>query len=352
MRKDFSIVFCLLFAGLLTACGAEAVSAAPVPARLREEPLPGKAAALLTLDEGDELIDWCAGDLNGDGTDDMALIVERNEEDSAGERLGKICELLVFLGNKQGYTPGPSSQTFITRGAEAYPGAPLSSLSIEEGALHIYEPIRKCERAADFQWQGDGLVLTQFYWGEWYGNGTKEYFDLTNGTYSMYSAYFDNVNDNPLPPKLLFQAVLDLPASWRLEDAPPMMELYTILPDAAPPLPYLGGNWYRSDLDSSGVLQHTPDEMLDQGKEAYYPDMERVDIPWTEETRANFSAVAGYPVPGYYYADGETTLRYTYLEFRYSDGGFLFLTHHILFEDGETFDSYSSEDETGIIETY
>lgn len=39
MRKDFSIVFCLLFAGLLTACGAEAVSAAPVPARLREEPL-------------------------------------------------------------------------------------------------------------------------------------------------------------------------------------------------------------------------------------------------------------------------------------------------------------------------
>ncbi len=349
MKKIQFILLCLLSCALAASCAAE--EAAPLPARLREEFLPEPIAAELVLGEGGELLDWCAGDPNGDGIEDVAVILERNETDGSGGREGKVCELLLFLGNGSGYVPGQSSRTFLTRGEESYPHTALSRLSIENGRLHVYEPIKKCERAADFSWQGDGLALTNFYWGEWYGNGTREYYDLTNGTYSMYSSWADN-DGNPLPSKLLFQTVLDLPAPWRLEDVPSMAEAGEILAGRKPPLPSLGGNFYRPDLDSSGVLRRTPEEVLEQVRDTYYPDMRRVDIPWTEEARANFSSLAGYPVPGYYYTDGESVLWYGYLEFTWSDGGTLFLDHHILCEGGETTRYYQIKDASGEIETY
>ena len=69
--KTLVITVCCALLCLLAGCGGEAAPAAgpapesvpeadPIPARMREEPLPGKASALLKLAEGDELLDWCA----------------------------------------------------------------------------------------------------------------------------------------------------------------------------------------------------------------------------------------------------------------------------------------------------
>ena len=120
MRKCTSIAFCLLFAGLLSACGSETFAAVPVPARLREGPLPEKAAA----------------------------------------RMGKICELLVFLGNRQDYAPGPSGRTFITLGAEAYPGAPLGTLS--RLLLHSRR-INSTNKYLEFRYSNDETGIIDTY---------------------------------------------------------------------------------------------------------------------------------------------------------------------------------------------
>lgn len=343
MKKSITIVFCLLFAGLLTACRSESVSAAPIPARLREEPLPGKAAALLTLDEGDELIDWCAGDLNGDGTDDIALIVERNEEDATGERFGKLRELSILLGNGKGYVLSQSSRQAVRWSGEGGMNPePHGGMTIDENSLTVHEFGTKWDDDHIFSWQGDGLSLTGFIHCNQEWNGSDLY-DCLEDCFDLLTGEFTRTGRGDTD-TLLFQAVLDLPGPWTLDETPGPWE--RSLFESLPPLLIREHSPYNPENhDVTGILRYTPQEVLDRIHEEQYPDWEQVDIPWTEESRANYSAFLGYPVPDCYYANGEKKLYYFWLNSHYSDGGFLFLTHDIWYETDEETEIFWIKDE-------
>ena len=63
--------------------------------------------------------------------------------------------------------------------------------------------------------------------------------------------------------------------------------------------------WVKNSTSPSlGGLRHTPQEVLDHIRETRYPELGRVDLSWTDETRASYSAFVGYPVPDCYYEDG------------------------------------------------
>lgn len=343
MRK-FPILFCFLIICLLTACFApeattvpkappppEVPESAPLPARLREEPLPGAASSLLTLAEGDELLDWRAGDLDGDGIDDLALVIERNEEDNTGERFGKMRELAILLGDGPGYVPGQSSRQVLRWSGEGGMNPePYDGMEIDQG-LAIREYGKDWNMEIRFTWQGGGLALTDvvYYSWTWDGEGRdlgmEDRWNLLTGEFTR-TGYAETTAP-------LFQAILELPAPWPLEAAPGAWELEEDLRSAIPPLPVMA-QWPQA-RDATGLLTQTPQEVLEQIHAEYYPELERADFPWTGETRANYSAFLGYPVPECYYTDGQNTLYYFWLESRLSDGDVLSLSHSVWYEDGD-----------------
>lgn len=355
MKKCFTAVCCAALC-FLAGCGAEAEpapepipEAAPIPARMREEPLPGKAAALLKLAEGDDLLDWRAGDVNGDGLEDMVLMVERSEGESAGHWSSKPRELMLLMGDGESYIQGQLSRKVVRWSGEGGMNPePYDGMTIDENGLTVWEYGKNWTTDLIFTWQEKGLSLTGYVHcsEEWLGSdlytSLEDRFDLLAGE-------FTRTGRQGEAETLLFQTTLDLPGPWLLEEAPDAWTLEeALMLDAVPPLPSRQHAPYSpEDHDVTGILRRTPQEVLDRIYEEQYPDLERVDLPWTEETRAAYSAFVGYPAPACYYADagGEKRLYYIWLDSRCSDGGLLLLTHSVCRVDGNEMEFIDINDE-------
>lgn len=293
---------------------------------LEPEPeLPGEALALLDLEEGEWVMDRAAGDLNGDGFEDWVVVIEgppeegREEEyPQAGPRI-----LTILLGDGEGgYTQGQSNDRFVRRADQGGTfGDPYEGIQIEDGELEYSAYGGSSWRWWDtyrFSWQGDGLTLkTAEYISyscvtEGLG-GEQTHYDFSTGEYTL-RAWCGGGGD--MDGKLLWREPLSMTAP-RLEELPnvddegePWVE--------TPPLPSLGRYEYGA-ASLYAPARHSPEDLLDKAKKEHHPDMWRVDIPWTGETRANYSAVMGCEAPGYYYTDGQAVLYYNGLEVQGED---------------------------------
>lgn len=323
----------------------------PIPSP--EPTLPEEALALLELSDTDYVMDRAAGDLNGDGVEDWAVVVERlSRVEEPGEYFTDAPRTLaILLGDgKGGFYLGQTNDHFIRRDTQGGVfGDPYEGIRIEGGGLQYSAyggSSWRWRETYHFSWREDGLALKAvddiFYSCVTEGlGGEQALYDFSAGEYTL-RAWCGGGGD--MDGKLLWQEPL-LVSAPRLEELPnvedesgPWVE--------TPPLPNLGRYEYET-MSLYAPAQYSPEAMLDKARKEYHPDMWRVDIPWTEETRANYSAAVGYEVPGYYYTDGQAILHYYELEVRGED--LRPYLHSVWYrdEDWENVEIYRYLDETG-----
>lgn len=302
----------------------------PTPTSTPEPTLPETALALLALSDTDYVMDKAAGDLNGDGLADWAVVIERpSEAEEPNEYFTDAPRTLVIImgDGDGGYTLGQSNDHFIRRDTQGGMNPdPYGGISIAEGELH-YEDFGgsawKWENSYTFSWHYDMLILTQLEVMTMYRErGIMECYDFEEGKYTQraFSEGGWDCGTGLLWEQNISASLLQLeymPNAW---DEEPWRE-------QLPPLPDLTVRFYGYEEGWSG--DKGPEEILDGVRKERFPDMSRVELSWTEETRSNYAKAMGGEVPGYYYADGEGRLSW-------------FAGSSVIYEswDGETMEFY------------
>ena len=282
-------------------------TAEPTPTPAPKQELPLGAMLLLELEETDRVMDKATGDLNGDGLTDWAVVIEHLDKMEDLENVYRDAPrtLTILLGDgKGGYVLGQSNHSFIRRASQGgVYGDPHMGIFIEDGELSYATYGGSSLRWSEgytFHWAEDGLELKSCGSGSfWVHNDQPTYslYDFTTGEYTEKFNPHGEEGEGLVIWRQKFSAVPP-----RLEDMKGSDEKGELWVEI-PPLPSPGGYMSAPPIQS-------PETLLDKAKESYHPDMWRVEIPWTEETRTNYSDVVGYSVPGYYYTDGKAVLYY------------------------------------------
>lgn len=283
----------------------------PTPTPTPEPTLPETALALLALSDTDYVMDKAAGDLNGDGLVDWAVVIEHPEDEKyidGGPLIPRT--IIILLGDKNAdFILGPSNSHFVyRRDGDDRRGVPYEGVSIEKGEFHYGDfggNPWKYRTDYTFSWQLNDLTLTRVERVvEISGRGEEISYDLREGEYQQRILWEENAAFNG---KLLWEQKIS-PMSPCFEELP---DRWGILLDqiALPPLPNLG--YYDfGDPEHRNQTEISPEEVLDTIRAEHFPDMEPVELLWTEETRETYSAAIGCQVPGHYYANDKGTLSY------------------------------------------
>jgi hypothetical protein len=281
-----------------------------------------------------------SGDLNLDNNPDLGVVVEK----SPGNQLG-LRTLYILIKNNDGSYKIKHSNSNIILGRQegGVWGDPFQNIEIINNMLIVHE-----YGGSNFRWAFDDMFKyvgnefmlvnskrTDYYTGT--GNGYETEFDYINGNIKYSSCSFV---DKKYIPKVIFANKTTEKYSFDLFDRRKLDNK-----DGFNVLPSLG--WYEySKYDKMLDLKINSNKALDLVKNTFMPDLEKVQIPWTSETKANYSSLLFYNVPDYYYKKDNLELYY----FQLDDAVDGKLKHSIICKDDKnkiTF--YYVDDSTGEI---
>lgn len=253
------------------------------------------------------ILDYAAGNLDSDGYDELAVIVENSGE--SDEDTGSASRWLLILSRRGqekysivNYNPG------FVLGAEegGMFGDPYSGISINDNILSVVHYGGSNYRwgyVHEFAYEGGRLELIRLTENDEFtgtGNGTRTVYDFKDTSLKQYAVYSDGSTE-----KLIYDCPISkhgfLFDNFRIEDL--NYEEFS-----ARYLPNLDAyDYYNGTLIKTNT---SPDKVLDSIMESRFPDFKKVEFSWTEETRKNYASVCFFEPAGYYYEKGYTTLYY------------------------------------------
>lgn len=265
------------------------------------------------------------GDLNSDGNDDLAVVVEfaikRDEttpEYSFG--WGSPRTIFILLGNADGsYRIAHKNEALIQEnGMGGRFGEPLVHIKIEDGVLeiaHIQGTSWSWYDIMRFSYDNNGQLtlissMQDCYWSVGPNNETTTC-DFVNHKLERYS--WSKPWEEEGKKLLLYSG--ELPNQTFLFDEVTFSEISNLsyirfLPD-----------WFNYLYDGFQEQSHTPYDLkispsqaLDMAMAENYPDFEKVYIPYTQENKDNYLELLFYETPDYYYKGKDGLLIYRNVE--------------------------------------
>jgi len=288
------------------------------------------------LSETARVILAAEGDIDGDENDDVAVVVEFAEENLGfNDR-----NIYVLCGDAEGnYEVAFKNENLILgRNEGGTFGNPLEGISMENGILtikHYGGSSLKWAYTMDFSHNGEKLALSGMkvrYHSIFTVCGEETTFDFTNNTLERYSLSNDESKNLPLFSGKLSDKV------YAFDDI--TFERIVKLNDI-PHLPHLE-NYQFDRFDKPLDLKMSASEVLDMVMQENYPEFRKVNIPWTQENRENYSALLFYEVPDYYYEGPSGILGYAELVIIEDESGNLSATHRVKLDSSDE-NEYSSE---------
>ena len=280
------------------------------------------------LNNNSRVVEAAFGDLNGDGIADLAVAVEREPKDDFAYH---TCYIL--MGDEDGaYTIRHSNDSLVNGYTEVY-----SSLCITEGQLTVsstWAPSLWGE-SYTFAYRDGRLQLVKIY--ECLAafsapNGIHTTIDLENGRIETRS-YCGN--DRRLNDLLLYSAGFDHEAIY-FED--PVLDIIktSAYPVGTPFAPSLGSFEYQG-YDGSGRSEslldlpcHANDALMAVFGELYSDSgLVRKQIPWTDETKMNYTTLLFYEMPDFFFENDEGRLYHSSIWVSAPEGSLLTASHII-----------------------
>lgn len=305
-----------------------------------------KTGKQITLPEHYSLMDHAIGDLNQDGKDDIAVVIEQGKGVYSGSR-----GIFIFL-NKNGTYKLTYENRFLILGRSegGIFGDPYYGISLSDGKFYVSDyggSVFRWSHTYTFSYKDQQLNLTQIEISDYYThtyNGIYSICDLIAG--EMETRTFVDLNGNSdtyYNELLLCSKKLETSKVISIQDA------YAGCEDAfnierSYPMPSLG--YYNFGRDDLSGVQYSAEEILDKVQQKYYPQMKKVKLPCSQEIIDNYSLLLGYKVPSYYYSDGESVLYYFQLELNDESNRY---EHTIFYEsdDKGEYNFYYYWDDTG-----
>ena len=277
--------------------------------------LPNTDISDTELPEGVHLFDICEGDLDGDGKQDFAVVLEYEPGYEYFDTSKGIRPIYVYT-----YAEGVGYQCryehhdmILAAGTGGMIDDPYAGISIKERTLRVSDYGGSAFRWADdyiFEIIGEELVLKEYIKTETSthtGNGIQCIWKYEEGIFETYALV--KTGETILVNRGTFEAGTILFQEANLYELGGIAEIAE-LPDLEFDISYD----YEGLLDDveKNTARYTAEEALDIVKEEHYPDMHRVDIVCEEEIFNNYETLLGYEPPRYYYEDDEgNKLTYT-----------------------------------------
>jgi hypothetical protein len=269
----------------------------------------------ITLPAHYTLFDHSVGDLNKDGYEDIAVVIEQGNGVYTGTR-----GIYIFLNNNGTYKLTYENRSLVLGRSEGGVfGDPYNGISILNGEFHVYDYGGSSDRWSHnytFRYMDKQLVLTRIEQKNYSThtlNGTVDIYNLIDGIMETRtnSEYDDENTDNPYNDVLIYSGKIKDAKDIAFQDAYAWCECdFNVEPKY--PMPSLG--YYEYGRADFAEIQHKAEKILDKVQQKYYKQMKKVNIPCSQDIIDNYSFLLGYEVPSYYYSDGEHILYYFSLE--------------------------------------
>ena len=304
----------------------------------------------ITLPATYSLKDCSFGDLNLDGQEDFAAVVEQGPGQYTGSR-----QIYLFLNNKGNFKLAFENNSIVLGNLEGGAfGDPYEDISLSEGEFCVQDYGGSSDRwghSYTFTYRDNKLILstiTLVGYNTFNLNGTINTYNLMSKkaeTRTTYEPGEEDTTGKDYDDLLIYEGKIKLMGEIPFEEAAAWEEADFILEPHYPMPPLWNYDYGQKDFTGT---RFTAEEILDKVKKKYYPGMKRIPIPCSQAILDNYSALLGYHVPTYYYSDGEHELYYYQMSY-YEDSN---QYHHSVFYDSidnqwDDVEFYDLWDDTG-----